>query len=129
MESHGQKGVGFNNAGAKFGTGYCDATCPKLNFIQGEANINGHFGSCCPELDFWEGNNQAAAFTVHPCTGGQSRCEGTDCGDGTGEKYLGVCDKDGCDYNTYRLGNKEFYGSTINPAQPLTVVTQFLTTD
>jgi len=41
----------------------------------------------------------------------------------------GLCDKDGCDFNTYRLGDKAFYGSTINPMQPLTVVTQFLTTD
>jgi cellulose 1,4-beta-cellobiosidase len=42
-----------NKAGAAFGTGYCDAQCPKdVKFINGEANTmnwtnqEGHYGSC-----------------------------------------------------------------------------------
>ena len=37
-----------NNAGAKYGVGYCDATCPKdIRFINGEGNKNETYGSCC----------------------------------------------------------------------------------
>ncbi|KAJ7718478.1 glycosyl hydrolase family 7-domain-containing protein [Mycena olivaceomarginata] len=35
------KSNGSNRAGAKYGTGYCDAQCPKdINFINGVANSN-----------------------------------------------------------------------------------------
>ena len=27
----------------------------------------GHYGACCQELDIWEANAAATAFTVHPC--------------------------------------------------------------
>jgi len=44
-----------------------------------------------------------------------------------------VCDKDGCDINPYRMGNKKFFGRgveyEVNTLKPVTVVTQFLTTD
>merc|ERR1739846_79110 len=65
---------------------------------------------------------------------GQLRCEGRDCGDtDKGERYQGVCDKDGCDINPFRMGNKSFYGRgpefTINTLKPMTVVTQFITSD
>ena len=34
------------------------------------------------------------------------RCEGQECGDNASdERYDGVCDKDGCDYAAYRLGD------------------------
>lgn len=43
-----------NKAGAKYGTGYCDAQCPHdIKFIWGEANIKdwyddkGYYGTCC----------------------------------------------------------------------------------
>jgi len=86
-------------------------------------------------MDIWEANSMANAYTPHPCdVTGQLKCEGTDCGDNVkGERYDGVCDKDGCDINPYRMGNKMFYGRgsqyEINTLNPVTVVTQFLTTD
>jgi cellulose 1,4-beta-cellobiosidase len=63
----GMKRFSGNKAGAKYGTGYCDAQCPQdIKFINGEANIvgwnatssssgSGSFGTCCPEMDIWEG--------------------------------------------------------------------------
>ena len=29
-------------------------------------------------------------------------------------RYKGVCDKDGCDFHTWRLGNNNFYGEGGN---------------
>lgn len=66
-----------NKAGAQYGTGYCDAQCPRdIKFINGEANsanwtassndVNagtGGYGSCCNEMDIWEANKFAAAYT------------------------------------------------------------------
>ena len=71
-----------NKAGAKYGTGYCDSQCPHdIKFINGEANSEGWtgsdndpnagtgtYGSCCSEMDIWEANSQAAAYTPHVCT-------------------------------------------------------------
>jgi len=38
MDEQGGKGLGHNQAGAKYGTGYCDAQCPHdIKFIEGEA--------------------------------------------------------------------------------------------
>jgi hypothetical protein len=35
-----------NKAGTKFGTGYCDAQCPKdIKFINGKANVEGWKGA------------------------------------------------------------------------------------
>ena len=73
----------------------------------------------------------AAAVTPHVCTvQGQTRCSGTQCGDGD-ERYDGICDKDGCDFNSFRLGDKTFLGKglTVDTNQKFTVVTQFLTAD
>merc|ERR1712029_1191769 len=40
MQANGGKGLGRNQAGAKYGTGYCDAQCPHdIKFIDGEANV------------------------------------------------------------------------------------------
>merc|ERR1719422_2709389 len=144
-------GLGANNAGAKYGTGYCDAQCPHdMKYISGVANSEewvpnpldpfgnmgiGKYGSCCAEMDIWEANSMANAYTPHPCgITGQLRCEGTDCGDNDkGERYDGVCDKDGCDINPYRMGNRQFFGRgsnfEVNTLKPVTVVTQFRTTD
>uniref|UniRef100_A0A6B2L439 cellulose 1,4-beta-cellobiosidase (non-reducing end) n=1 Tax=Arcella intermedia TaxID=1963864 RepID=A0A6B2L439_9EUKA len=134
-----------NHAGAKFGTGYCDAQCPHdLKWINGEANVldwkpspndpnsgTGFYGTCCVEMDIWEANSQATAVTPHSCVvKGQYRCNGTQCGDGT-NRYAGVCDKDGCDFNSYRMGVEGFFGSrmTVDTTQAFTVVTQFVTAD
>jgi cellulose 1,4-beta-cellobiosidase len=133
-----------NAAGAKYGTGYCDAQCPHdLKWINGEANSEawepspddpnsggGKYGTCCIEMDIWEANKISSAYTPHVCTvQGQTRCSGNECGDGD-NRYNGVCDKDGCDLNTYRMGVKDFYGpgSTVDTSKKLTVVTQFITT-
>ena len=138
-----------NDCGAEYGTGYCDAQCPHdMKWIDGRANVEdwqgsdndansgtGHFGTCCMEFDIWEANRKSQAYTSHPCdTEGQESCEGTDCGDNnTDERYDGVCDKDGCDFAPYRLGDTTFYGEgssfVVDTTQPITVVTQFITND
>jgi len=149
QEDGGMNANPGNSAGAEYGTGYCDAQCPHdIKFINGEANVVdwepspndqnagfGHYGACCQELDIWEANAAATAFTVHPCDGeGFMRCEGVQCGDNkSDDRYKGVCDKDGCDFHTWRLGNKNFYGEggnfQIDTTKPMTVVTQFITSD
>ncbi|KAK3898914.1 Exoglucanase 1 [Staphylotrichum tortipilum] len=133
-----------NKAGAKYGTGYCDAQCPRdLKFINGEANAGnwkessndqnagvGQYGSCCTEMDIWEANSISTAYTPHPCTTvGQHRCEGDGCGGTYSDtRYAGTCDPDGCDFNTYRQGVKDFYGPgmTVDTTKKFTVVTQFI---
>lgn len=82
-------------------------------------------------VSIWEANSISAAYTPHVCSvNGQVRCEGTDCGDGD-QRYSGVCDKDGCDFNSYRMGDTEFYGpgKKIDTTKKFTVVTQFVTSD
>eukprot|EP00662_Eupelagonemidae_sp_cell21_P041649 gene41649-65888_t len=136
-----------NKAGAKYGTGYCDAQCPQdVKFINGEANSEGwapsasdpnsgkgKYGACCTEMDIWESNQWASAFTPHACSVDQlTRCSGTDCGAGA-DRFNGVCDKNGCDFQTFRLGDKGFFGPgsnhTVDSTKPVTVVTQFITSD
>ncbi|RDX54300.1 cellobiohydrolaseI [Lentinus brumalis] len=134
-----------NKAGSKYGTGYCDTQCPHdIKFINGEANVldwagssndpnagSGHYGTCCNEMDIWEANSMGAAVTPHVCTvTSQTRCEGTDCGDGD-DRYDGICDKDGCDFNSWRMGDQTFLGpgKTVDTSSKFTVVTQFVTAD
>ncbi|KAI8606877.1 exo-cellobiohydrolase, partial [Chytriomyces sp. MP71] len=135
-----------NTAGAPYGTGYCDAQCPHdVKFIQGQANIvnwkpdsnnpntgRGQWGSCCAELDVWEANSISEAYTPHVCSNaGLHKCvTAEDCGDGD-NRHTGACDKDGCDFNPYRMGVSQFYGPglVVDTTKPFTVVTQFLTTD
>jgi len=138
-----------NHAGARLGTGYCDAQCPHdIKYINGEANMlgwnpsptdpsagTGKYGTCCAEMDIWEANKQSTQITPHSCSvQGQTRCEGKDCGDNSsGDRYNGVCDKDGCDFNPFRLGETNFYGPgseyTVDSTKEMTVVTQFITND
>ena len=147
MEADGGKSSGMhNNAGAKYGTGYCDAQCPRdIKFIGGEANIldwdpssansgTGKWGACCAEMDIWEANSISSAYTLHPCeTSGYHRCEDlVSCGDNdTGHRFDGVCDKDGCDFNPYRSGVRDFFGpgKTVDTNSVFRVVTQFITSD
>lgn len=89
--------------------------------------------ACCAEFDLWEANSQASALTAHPCTkSGLTKCSGVQCGDGA-DRVNGLCDKDGCDFNTYRLGAKNFFGAgskfKVDTTKPFTLVTQFITTD
>ncbi|KAJ7021021.1 exoglucanase-like protein 1 precursor [Mycena alexandri] len=123
------KSAGANKAGAKYGTGYCDAQCPRdIKFINGVANSAGWVPSpndrtCCPEMDVWI----SSAFTPHPCTTlGQSTCTGTSCS--APNSTQGTCDQAGCDFNSYRMGNTSFFGPglTVNTNQKITVVTQFV---
>ncbi|KAF2469588.1 glycoside hydrolase [Lindgomyces ingoldianus] len=148
-----QKGHG--TPGAKYGTGrhslflvtisgYCDAQCARdLKFINGEANVEGWQpssndpnagvggkGACCAEMDIWEANSIATALTPHSCQPeGYSVCTDTGCG-GTYslDRYAGSCDANGCDFNPYRVGVKDFYGKgmTVDTSKVMTVVTQFI---
>jgi len=137
----------YGNAGAKYGTGYCDAQCPQdLKFINGQANAEGwkpsesdpnagtgKYGSCCTEIDIWEANKHSTAFTMHACSiSEQTRCEGTDCGAGE-DRFNGVCDKNGCDMQSFRLGEKTLFGPgsefQIDSTKPVQVTTQFITDD
>ncbi|KAK3318197.1 endoglucanase EG-1 precursor [Apodospora peruviana] len=129
MLADGGKGD-LNPAGAAYGTGYCDAQCPTPAFINGEANLN-KYGACCSEMDIWEANSRASAYTPHPCnTTGVYKCTGVLCG--KPNKYESVCDKDGCDFNAHRLGQTSYYdhnGTSVDTNRTFTVVTQFLTTN
>ncbi|KAK6855100.1 exoglucanase type C [Apiospora arundinis] len=145
-EDGGKATQSSNTAGAKYGTGYCDSQCPKdLKFIDGKANSDGwksstndansgvgNMGSCCAEMDIWEANSISSAYTPHPCkNSAYHSCKGNDCG-GTysDDRYAGDCDPDGCDFNSYRQGNKTFYGPgsgfTVDTTKKVTVVTQFV---
>jgi len=148
MDQDGGAKYGNNKAGAKFGTGYCDAQCPHdIKFIRGEANSEGwvsdptdpnvgkgKYGSCCTEMDIWEANQFGMAYTPHVCNttnSGEYRCSNpVECGDDE-NRYKGVCDKNGCDLNPYRVGNKNFFGPGaqfgLDNSKPFTVVTQFIT--
>merc|ERR1711981_586225 len=79
---------------------------------------------------------------MHACNvDEQTRCKGKDCGDsgtpkfdvGGDERFQGVCDKNGCDINSYRLGTTDFWGPgsnfKIDSTKPVTVTTQFITAD
>jgi cellulose 1,4-beta-cellobiosidase len=147
MDADGGKSK-YGNAGAQLGLGYCDAQCPHdLKFINGEANVEGwvpsdtdknagtgKYGSCCTEIDIWEENKMATAYTIHSCSPGeQTRCEGKDCGDNGEDRFSGVCDKNGCDIQPHRLGTHVFFGPgpsfQIDSTKPVTVTTQFITND
>jgi len=143
-EDGGSSKYPTNEAGAKYGTGYCDAQCPHdIKYQNGQANTEdfkkgmGKWGSCCAELDIWEANKISNAFTTHPCNipSGHVRCDNPQqCGDNASkDRYAGLCDKDGCDMNTYRAGQKNFFGPgsqfQINSNEKFTVVTQFISTD
>ncbi|KAG5336974.1 Exoglucanase [Termitomyces sp. Mn162] len=72
----------------------------------------------------------ASAYTPHPCTSdGLERCEGTACG--TEDRYATVCDPDGCDFNSFRMGDKSFFGPglTVDTNSKFTVVTQFISSN
>jgi cellulose 1,4-beta-cellobiosidase len=161
MAADGGLGKGNNKAGAKYGTGYCDSQCPHdIKFINGKANVEGwnpsdadpnagqgKIGACCSEMDIWEANSISTAYTPHPCkgTGIQECTDDVSCGDGD-NRYGGLCDKDGCDFNvstyysfiafqrtnislqSYRMGVTDFYGPgmTLDTKKKMTVVTQFI---
>ncbi|KAG6851796.1 hypothetical protein C0991_005905, partial [Blastosporella zonata] len=135
-----------NKAGAKYGTGYCDSQCPQdLKFIAGKANSEGwtpssnsvnsgtgNNGACCNEMDIWEANSISAAVTPHPCSGDGLQVCSASAGTCTSNgRYDTVCDPDGCDFNSYRMGDTSFYGPglTVDTTKKFTVVTQFISSD
>lgn len=81
-------------------------------------------------MDIWEANSMAEAYTPHPCTStGQTRCTGSDCG--VDARYDSLCDADGCDLNSWRMGDQTFLGPgasfKVDTTKKITVVTQFIT--
>jgi cellulose 1,4-beta-cellobiosidase len=140
----GQSTEPNNKAGPAYGVGYCDSQCPRdLKFIAGQANAVGwtpatnsantglgQTGSCCTEMDIWEANSISNALTPHaalkvaPSTCTTNACGGTY----STNRYAGPTDPDGCDWNPYRLGSKNFYGPgmTVDTTKVFTVVTQFI---
>lgn len=75
-------------------------------------------------MDIWEANSRANQIAPHPCNQtGPYLCEGDEC------QAAGVCDKNGCGWNPYRLNQPEYYGRgdnyTVDTTKPFTVVTQF----
>ncbi|KAI0136426.1 endoglucanase 1 [Xylariales sp. AK1849] len=113
----------LNTGGAYRGTGYCDAQCYTTPFINGVGNIEGA-GACCNEMDIWEANARSNQVAPHPCNEtGPYLCTGDECGSD------GVCDKNGCGWNPYRLNQTSYYGEgdsfSVDTTKPFTVVTQF----
>merc|ERR1711865_1186008 len=136
-----------NSAGAPYGTGYCDAQCARdLKWVSGKSNSEGwipsksdpynnsgegNMGACCAEMDLWEANKAATAFTPHPSQAeGLYVCMGDkECGAQDGDRFTAPTDRDGCDINAYRMGDQNFYGEgpnfQVNTQQPFKVVTRF----
>ncbi|KAI5866290.1 glycoside hydrolase family 7 protein [Durotheca rogersii] len=113
----------LNPGGAAWGTGYCDAQCYVTPFINGEGNVDGK-GACCNEMDIWEANSRANQIAPHPCNQtALYQCTGAEC------QSNGVCDKSGCGWNPYRLGQQSYYGRgsdfVVDTTRPFTTVTQF----
>jgi cellulose 1,4-beta-cellobiosidase len=102
-------------------------------FVQGQANVldwdaasgTGRYGSCCPELDLFDGNRNATALTAHSCGEAKSIvCEGkAEC-----DKFCGGL---WCQYNPYHEGHTTFYGPglEVDTTKTISVVTQFITED
>lgn len=137
----------MNKAGPKYGTGYCDAQCPRdLKWTKGGANFPwtgndndpwgnsgwGPQGACCTEIDLWESNSQANTFTMHSSkTAGEGTvyCNEAECGDTTTHRFDGPTDRNGCDVNPRRFQVDDFYGEgskfSIDTTKPFAVTTQF----
>ncbi|KAK3319408.1 cellulase, partial [Apodospora peruviana] len=113
----------LNPGGAYYGTGYCDAQCFVTPFINGVGNIDGK-GACCNEMDIWEANSRSAHLAPHTCNQtGVYLCEGAEC------EFEGVCDKNGCAWNPYRVNITDYYGRgpqfKVDTSRKFTVITQF----
>jgi len=137
----------LNKAGPKYGTGYCDAQCPRdIKWTKGGANFpwkssdkdpwgnsgSGPTGSCCTEIDIWESNKMSSAYTMHSSTtagSGVKYCKGSECGDPDDDRYGGPTDRNGCDINAFRFQVEDFYGPGANfkvdTTKKFTIVTQF----
>lgn len=75
-------------------------------------------------MDIWEANARSQQIAPHPCNeSGVYLCSGDECASD------GVCDKNGCGWNPYRLNQTDYYGEgsefDVDTSRPFTVVTQF----
>ena len=102
-----------NQGGANYGAGYCDAQCPVQQFRNGTLNTSNQ-GYCCNEMDIQEANSVAMQMTPHNCNADNTQC-----------------DPSGCGWNAYSAGNHNYWmpHGTIDTSQPVTVTTQFITSD
>jgi cellulose 1,4-beta-cellobiosidase len=133
-----------NKAGAAYGTGYCDASCSTSSkYIGGKANYDewvidgsdptggsGSYGACCPEFDIWNSNAHSFSMSSKPCVSLDYKiCRQPYCDPEKSQADIlqANCDKQGCNFNPYRLGNTNFYGrgKTVDTRKKFTVVTQF----
>ncbi|KAK4044106.1 glycoside hydrolase [Parachaetomium inaequale] len=144
----GQTRYATNKAGAEYGTGYCDASCPRdLKFVGGKANMEawipsetdpfsgkGLYGACCPQFSVWNSNAHSFEMSSHVCPpdrAGPTVCGYEECDNygpyGGQNHWRGQCDRWGCSYNPYRMGNTAFYGKgkTVDTGRKFTVVTQW----
>lgn len=115
-----------NKAGPKYGTGYCDAQCPKSKWLSTGSSLSNTHGRCCVEFDLWEANSAANALTSHPCLGqGYYLCKDKDCDT--------QCATGGCSLNPYQNGAHNFFGLgnsfSVDTSKPFKLVTQFVTND
>lgn len=139
----GQAKYPTNKAGAEYGTGYCDASCPRnIKFIKGRANMegwmpsetdpdsgSGPLGACCPQFSVWNSNSHSFSMSSHTCPNdGLSTCEGWDCENyHPEERGRKTCERWGCSYNPFRMGHEGFYGKgkTVDTTKNFTVVTRW----
>ncbi|KAI0448510.1 glycoside hydrolase [Xylaria acuta] len=148
-EDGGASRYNLNKAGAHYGTGYCDASCPRdLRFINGKGNSEdwipsntdrekgyGGLGSCCPQMAIWSANSISTSMAAHPCQKtSQEECTASGCSGKypvASSRHEGECDADGCDFNPYRQGNIDFYGpgKVVDTNKMFTVITQFVKGD
>lgn len=82
-------------------------------------------------MDIWEVNLDVIVYILYVCfVNEQICCEGVDCGVGS-DRYNFICDKDGCDFNLYCFGNREFYGfgKMVDMIRFFIIVIQFVIDD
>ncbi|KAK4675294.1 hypothetical protein QC764_512770 [Podospora pseudoanserina] len=115
----------WNEAGAEYGTGYCDGWCQdRQRFVGGRAATNKQGargyqwqsdGACCPEFAVWNSNAHSYSMSSHICENDDYEpCPGPWCDptyyDPDERGVPPKCARKGCEYNPYRMGAKEFYG-------------------
>ncbi|CRK21343.1 hypothetical protein BN1708_013087, partial [Verticillium longisporum] len=143
MRADGGGGRGKNAAGARYGTGYCDAQCSQsIKFVDGRANMEGWapgytelelgrgaVGACCAEMGVWQSNAASYVVSAHPCINPDFHtCRDSRCPRGFSDDiFPHGCDTDGCGASPYRLGNTQFYGQgqTLDSGAKFTVITRF----
>ncbi|KAK3986079.1 Exoglucanase 1 [Cladorrhinum sp. PSN332] len=137
-----------NTAGAEYGVGYCDASCPRSSkFIGGKANYDewipaqydpvggvGRLAACCPEFDVWNSNAHSYSMVSKVCPRGENKftvCDGGRYCDpyyvSPDDRHSPRCDPDGCSWSAYRVASQDFYGrgKVVDTNKKFTVVTRW----